>query len=57
MKKVSDEKKVLKAKLWLEKKLMMKYKKVFLILKTSFKFSIEKSVLEGGKGKIFLVTC
>ena len=38
----------LEVKLWLEKKFMIKYKEVFLILKMSFKFPF-KNVLEGRK--------
>ena len=42
MKKVCDEKKCLEVKLWLEKKLMMKYKELILVLKTRFKFPLKK---------------
>ena len=41
-------KKYLEVKLWLEKKFMMKYKEVFLILKTSFKFPLKKMYGKGG---------
>ena len=37
----------LEVKLWLENKLMMKYKELFLILKTSFNFPLKKTVREG----------
>ena len=50
MKKVSDEKKCLEVKLWLEKKLMMKFKEVFLLLKTSFKVPLKKCT--GRKKKV-----
>ena len=57
MKKVSDEKKCLEVILWLKKKLMMKYKKVFLILKKSFKVPLKKMYRKEEKGKIILVAC
>ena len=43
MKQVIDEKKCLEVKLWLEKKIMMKFKEVFLLLKTSFKVSLKNT--------------
>ena len=57
MKEVIDEKKCLEVKLWLEKKLTMKFKEVFLLLKTSFKVSLKKYTGGKQKGKITLVAC
>ena len=43
----------LEVKLWLEKKLMMKYKEVFLILKTIFKVPLKKMYWKEEKGKSY----
>ena len=41
-------------RLWLDKKLIMEYKEVFLILKTSFKIPLKNNLLEPRKkGKSF----
>ena len=52
MKQVIDEKKCLEVKLWLEKKFLMKFKELFLLLKTSFKVSLKTIYRKEAKSKI-----
>ena len=50
-------KKCLEVKLWLKKRLMIKFKEVFLLLKTRFKVPSKKCTGMKRKGKIILVAC